>query len=454
MEHKDPFSPDEVRDDFVPKDAYFDPSFAALEAKRLWPKVWQIACRLEEIKNVGDYVTYDILDESIIVVRDGIDSIRAFHNVCPHRGNQLTEGCGTTRRFVCSFHGWQFALSGENTKLVDRQDWGNCLSDEDVHLREVRVGTWAGFVFINMDPDAQELYDFLSPLKERCDRYEMEKLRFAWYKTVILPANWKTALEAFTEFYHLQQTHSQMLAYTNDYSSSAGLGRHGSISYDASSGLPLGRSPRLPSAEPKDFREYVFEFAEQMRDDLQAMQTERAYVATQRLRDEVAHDAAPLEVLTKWSEFIRQAAEEAGTGWPTDLTPEYATESGFDWHLFPNSVFLHSAVEAVLWYRSRPNGKDPESCIFDIWSLERFSPGKEPPIVREFFDDWRDGDWPLIFRQDFLNIPKVQKGVKSSGFRGARPSPVQERAITNFHRILRRFLQDPHADDASGRVLS
>ena len=82
----DPFSPDEVRDDFVPKEAYSSPEFARLEEAKLWPRVWQIACRLEEITRVGDYVTYDIVDDSIIIVRVSPSEVKAYHNACPHRG--------------------------------------------------------------------------------------------------------------------------------------------------------------------------------------------------------------------------------------------------------------------------------------------------------------------------------------------------------------------------------
>lgn len=443
------FPPDAVRDDFVPREDYVDPAFARHEADNLWPRVWQIACRLEEIPNVGDYVTYDILDDSIIVVRSGADEVRAWHNACPHRGNQLVQGCGNEKQFVCSFHGWRFRLDGRCLKVIDRDDWGGCLSDEDTRLSAVRVGTWGGWVWINMDPDCQPLEDFLEPMRSHCDKFEFEKLRFAWYKSTIVEANWKTVTEAFTEFYHVQTTHAQMLPYTDDYSMSRAMGRHGWISYDSGSGVPLGRSPRLPPKDEPDFRALVLEYAEQFKDNLKALQPDRAYAATQRLRDEVPADAPPEEVLGKWFGFIREAADREGSGWPEELTPEYVAASGFDWHVFPNTVFLHSP-ESVLWYRMRPNGKDPESCLFDIWSLERFAPGKEPRVEREFVPDWRSSEWPLIYKQDLENIPKIQKGMRSRGFRGARPSPVQERAISNFHRVLRRFMQDPHADDALG----
>jgi hypothetical protein len=89
-------------------------------------------------------------------------------------------------------------------------------------------------------------------------------------------------------------------------------------------------------------------------------------------------------------------------------------------------------------------------CLMDIWSLERYPEGKAPALKREFYPDCSNGDWPLIYQQDMANIPRVQKGLRSRGFRGSRPSPIQERAIANFHRRLRTFMQDPHADDEGG----
>src|SRR3546814_6438776 len=97
------------------------------------------------------------LDESIIVVRSSETDIKAFHNVCPHRGRQLTEGCGRTKMFKCRFHGWEFDLDGNNTLVIDRKDFGPELTDDRIRLKPVKVDTWAGFVFINMDPDCESL---------------------------------------------------------------------------------------------------------------------------------------------------------------------------------------------------------------------------------------------------------------------------------------------------------
>jgi phenylpropionate dioxygenase-like ring-hydroxylating dioxygenase large terminal subunit len=442
------FSPDDVRDYFIPKEDYVDRAFHEAEKDKLWPRAWQTACREADIPNAGDYIVYDIVDDSVLVVRGGDGLVRAFHNFCPHRGTLLAEGRGRAKQFVCSFHGWRFGTDGRCIKVIDRQDWGGCLGKSDADLVPVQAGVWGGWVWINMDPDCQPLADFLEPMKSRCELFEFEKLRPAWHKCVVVEANWKTALSAFTEFYHVQETHSQMLTYTQDYSISRAMGRHGWMSYQGGTGLPVGRSPRLPPKEVPDFRDYLFEYANQFRDDLRAMQTERAYQATQRLHTEASADTPPEEVAAMWGRFIYEAAIESGAGWPEGLTPEYLAESGFDWHVFPNTVFLHPAVEAVLWYRFRPYGDDHTRALMDVWSLERFAPGTESEVKSEFYEDWRDGDFPLILRQDFLNIAKVQRGMKSRGFRGGRTNPVQERAVSHFHKVLRRFIENPHADDS------
>ena len=101
-----------VRDDFVPKQPYYEARYVDLEKQRLWPMVWQVACRAEEIPSPGDYVTYQIADESIIVLREDESTLKAYYNVCQHRGRRLTDGCGNAKNFYCRFHGWRWNLDG------------------------------------------------------------------------------------------------------------------------------------------------------------------------------------------------------------------------------------------------------------------------------------------------------------------------------------------------------
>ena len=102
----------------IPVEPFVSRDYAEAEADKLWARVWQAACRLEEIPRVGDYVTYDIGEESIIIVRISADEVRAMYNVCLHRGRRLTEGCGHTNQFYCRFHGWSWNIDGTNLSLI------------------------------------------------------------------------------------------------------------------------------------------------------------------------------------------------------------------------------------------------------------------------------------------------------------------------------------------------
>jgi len=427
---------------WIDKRDYVDESFAKREAQYLWSNVWQIACRTEEIPNEGDFITYDVANESLIIVRTASGTVKAFHNSCPHRGRRLVDGHGSRNKIVCGFHGWRWNIDGENTLVVDREDWGNCLSDSDAALKQAKVGEWGGFIFVNMDLDAEELDTFLDPINARCSNYEFEKLRYRWYKSVVLPCNWKIGIEAFDESYHAQTTHPQVLNFFEDYSVSGAFGRHGAFWYPVEEGKSLLRpSSRLGKEAGTDFRQYILQFVEEFHNELGAMVTPRAYEATQRLRTEVAADASAEEVLAKWGQFQMDAAEADGAGWPP-ITLDDIERSYFDWHMFPNTVFLHSSVDGVLLYRTRPWKNDPDQCLMDVWSLVRYAPGTEPPLTREFYANWRDASWGRIFAQDFQNLEKMQQGVKSMGFVGSRTNPVQEIAVANFHRALHEFIEE------------
>jgi phenylpropionate dioxygenase-like ring-hydroxylating dioxygenase large terminal subunit len=132
----------EVRVDFVPKEDYISSDVAKLEAERLWFRVWQVACREEEIASPGSYVTYNIVDQSVIVLRTPDNAIKAFYNACPHRGRELTEGCGSMTKVHCRFHGWQWDLDGRIQRVPDRGDWDGYpgMDDGSLHLKEIRVG--------------------------------------------------------------------------------------------------------------------------------------------------------------------------------------------------------------------------------------------------------------------------------------------------------------------------
>src|SRR5262245_15804506 len=218
---------------------YLSVEYARAEGDNLWSKVWQHAGRVEEIPNVGDFLTYDIGDDSIIVVRTAPDAIQAYHNVCSHRGRRLVDtpsGAHSTngkrKLFVCGFHGWRYDLDGKCTFKLDEQDWKGALTDQCTRLKKVAVDTWGGWLFVNMDPDCAPLRQYLEPAAGYLDPFELEKMRYKWRQWVVFDCNWKTAIEAFMEPYHVAGTHTQLLEYGQYYAYSAAHGLHGVSGFD------------------------------------------------------------------------------------------------------------------------------------------------------------------------------------------------------------------------------
>src|SRR5262245_33817127 len=199
-------------DAFVPKGRYLDREFLERELAELFPRTWLMACRTEDLPGVGSYVEYLLHQTSILVVRESSTSIRAYHNACRHRGTRLAAGRGRVGSIICPFHGWRWNLDGSIRLVLDQEEFAP-RTDEDLGLQPVRCETWGGFVFINMDLDAEPLLDYLDPIPTVCEPFQFEHMRYRWHKGVILPCNWKTVLDGFLEAYHVPGTHPQLGRY-------------------------------------------------------------------------------------------------------------------------------------------------------------------------------------------------------------------------------------------------
>ncbi len=232
----------------VPGARYTSQEFFDLEMDRLWPRVWQVACREEEIPNSGDFLEYTIGDQSILVVRSDHEDIRAFFNACPHRGTRLASGVGSfaTSQIRCPYHGWRWSFEGEIAEVVDRHEFPETMTDDLVRLGEVQVGRWGGFVFVNMDPNCEPFDSFLGDIPDRFATYRFHNLRFRSYRTIVFECNWKTAVDAFNEGYHPQSLHPQMLSWFNDtLFTYEQLGQHSCYYVPEDRQHEAGPSPRL-----------------------------------------------------------------------------------------------------------------------------------------------------------------------------------------------------------------
>lgn len=424
------------RPNVVGIEAYVSESYARAENDKLWGKVWQIACREEELRKTGDFVTYDILDESIIVTRVADDRLAAYYNVCQHRGRRLAEGCGHARRFVCRFHGWKWNLEGENVEALAREDWEGTLTDDNIRLQQVRIDTWGGWVWINMDPDAAPLRDWLGTAAEMLDPFELDHMRYRWRQWLTFPSNWKVAIEAFVEGYHVSGTHPQLTKYGAKSTWSAAHGPHSVFGPAAQKGF--GGASGGISKDDIDMRVALHDVVSQLWEEVNATTTQTIVNAAARLVDELPEGTPPMEVQ---AHLMMQAAKDdaaRGVSWPR-IDPAHFAKAGTVWHLFPNTVVIQGPTFA-LCYRARPKGYDPDSCIFEVYVLERFPEGDEPRPDNVFVPIEDEAAWRKVLGQDFSNMEAVQQGLKSRGFRGPRPNPVQERGVTNFHRMLAEYM--------------
>ena len=172
---------------------YTSKEFAELEFEKVFMRAWQWACREEHIPNEGDYHVYDVGQRSIILVRDPQGKIRAFNNFCLHRGTQLKPSGdqGNANRFTCPYHGWAWSTSGKIASLPCRWDFPH-LSDDDLEMPEILVDTWGGFVFVNFDPTAQPLHEYLGVMPKHFQGpWDLSKRYVELHIKKRLPCNWK-----------------------------------------------------------------------------------------------------------------------------------------------------------------------------------------------------------------------------------------------------------------------
>lgn len=432
---------------WISKDVYTSREFAELEAKYLWPRTWQIACREEELPEVGSYVTYEILDESVIMMRTSQNEIKAYNNACLHRGRRLTAGDGRADKLECPFHGWTWNIEGACTKVVDIEDWGGALNCKNLALHEYKVGLWGGFVFINFDENCESFEEYLGEVPQFLGPLELHTWRYRWYISLEVDANWKTVMEAFLEAYHVQMTHKRLEAHIDPLMSALPSGKHGRLQ------RPL-HAPQIGryGTGGETFEDQRRSFLENLRvniRDTHSITTDRDYQAACRILQELPPTATWLEAADKAFQFIREAAIASGAGFP-NATREELYRAGADWNVFPNTANVLTATGGI-WYRYRPvPDNDPNRCIYDIWSLERFSPGSEPVIKKQVYKDWRECDViPPLLMEDFSNLSDVQRGMRTKNFRGALMNPKQEQVLINFHRALKVFIEEGRAAEAA-----
>ena len=198
----------------LPSYCYTSPDWHQKEIDRIFLKEWICVGREEQLQKSGDYFRFDIVGEPLVIVRDRAGKLHAHSAVCRHRAAVVAQGKGNCRTFVCPYHSWTYALSGEliatpgpnepmaGIEQFDRKDYG---------LVSHRLETWQGFIFVNFDPDAQPLARWLGDLPDQVQNYKLHQMRvdrqFEWE----IACNWKVYYENSAENYHTSTVHYRNL---------------------------------------------------------------------------------------------------------------------------------------------------------------------------------------------------------------------------------------------------
>ncbi len=412
----------------IPVERYTSREWHRREVDQLWSRVWQFACRTEHIPDPGDYIVYDIAGLSYIVVRQADHTIKAYPNACLHRGRQLKEYDGHCSELRCPFHGFAWRLDGTLANVPAAWDFPQVdQRPDDFTLPECSVGTWAGFVFINPDPDAAPLEAHLGEIIDQFEVWDLENRFVEAHVSRIINANWKIAQEAFCEAYHVNATHPQILSYLGDVNSQVDVWDHCARAITPG-GTP---SPLLNKATSEQ---------DMLRGMLDVRVDQDAPVT-------LAEGQTARAVLADMSRERWRAV----AGDRVDQMSDSEMMDSIDYTVFPN-FHPWGAFNRIV-YRFRPNGDDHRSSIMECFFLSPFKDERPPPAKEHRLgvdDPWSDapqlGMLAKVFEQDVFNMAKVQKGLETTRKQGATFSIYQESKIRWLHDLLGKWVGDITTD--------
>ncbi len=192
---------------------YYDPKAAALEQEAIFERTWQVAGHVSDLPEPGSYVTASAGSQSLIVIRGKDGELRAFRNVCRHRGRRLIgDAAGCSRAIRCAYHGWTYALDGKLLGAPELRSFPGGIDRAKLGLHSARVEVLCGLVFVNLDPDAVPLADLLGDLPQRLERYDIPSLvRAGGGRDHSQGANWKVVADNYLEGYHVPIAHPGLM---------------------------------------------------------------------------------------------------------------------------------------------------------------------------------------------------------------------------------------------------
>lgn len=417
----------------LPYEYYLDPKYVPQEIEKIWKKKWQVACRAEDIPEIGDRVAYDVGPLSFLIVRSGENEFKAFWNSCRHRARRL---CGEKPEsgdvIQCPFHAWSYDLDGKLIWLPREEEFAQSTT-KLVGLRPALCDTWGGNVFINPDLSAGSLAAALGVLPDHfsdCpqeDRYTAVRIK----KKVKI--NWKSGLEAFLEGYHVLTTHPSgmpIFGSTHTQNDCWDDGESAVSRLVTPALVPDGwvKGEVTPRVALELFcNTYGLPFPPEGRGDTVA--DARAYAAETTI------------------EVHREQSGVDYTGRPTTFLVDMV-----QWFSFP-AFFPWWGEGLSWWYNFTPLGESPDECVMEIRWLRPLAKGRaRPPVAETVWVDFdkKGRDYPetgqvgYIMDEDMENMEEVHRGMKAADPDLPRPilAAEQEIRIRHFHEAYLRAMRD------------
>ncbi len=427
--------PGQLRGDPITGERYTSKDFARREWERMWTKIWHVAGRTAEIPDAGDYLVHDFMHESVICVRQEDGSIKAFYNVCQHRGQRLVNDSASTDKFKCPYHGWEWGTDGVLARAQDAHDFPQGNPCGKLKLKELRCGVWGGMVWYAMNDKAPPLLKYLEPMPEIYKNYPMETaVRVYWLK-VDLNTNWKFATDNFNESYHTRTAHPQVPPWIDQDVDTArhemypnGHGRTVQPMRPSLSDRPAPGSPHfydlvLPEwgVDPHQYPDY---------------------------------ETKTMQGWLDWKAAKRRLWKEKGYLHYERMNDEELTDSPHT-VIFPN-VTISFLPDNLIFFRTEPHADDPNKCTFDLWCMAFPIKGKtvvdsimagpqplrEAELIRRSFDNGKgvpEIEGQIVY-QDMMLAENQQRGMHSRGYSDAYLTG-QETRVRFFHEVLNDYLE-------------
>ena len=190
----------------LPAPLYTDAAVFAEEKEKIFARTWQVVGHRDQAANPGDYFTFELIGEPLLLVRGNDGKLRGFYNVCRHRAGPPAQGCGSRKLFRCVYHGWTYNLDGSLISATEVEGVEG-FRPEDFALKPVRTEEWFNLIFVNLDPNAPPLRECLGEMPRQAERFDFPAMKLFERRTYDMKCNWKTYIDNYLEGYHLPTVH-------------------------------------------------------------------------------------------------------------------------------------------------------------------------------------------------------------------------------------------------------